>query len=136
MTNDLLISRFESIAHQIEELEVLCRQVDPTVPEGMALDVIDALADMVIQATRVCPCCGEDAIPEDVDSTIEFGSVGLEADEDKTRATLYIEGQIEAIADWVDNEIPSQVHPKDVINALKELISTLELRQGGISQVG
>lgn len=120
----------EFVAGQVEELENLCLYHDPNCGvEGTCQDIIDQLGSMVTQSIKICPCCGDEAVCEEPDSTIHFGYIDLEAHDNMVRASLYVEEQVEALSDWMDVVGgDTEISPLDVVTAIRDLADKLELK--------
>ncbi len=133
MNKDHIFNRFESVALQIEELETLCVEDAPQI-QGMSADIIDAVAQMVTQATKVCPCCMEEAVLED--EALEVASVSVELVDEQIRASLFSPEQgLVGIGDWVDIE-EGKVTFIEVAAALRYLAESLELKYKGVPRQG
>ena len=139
MSKETVHSRFKDLELLISVYAEDCISDGPDADRIYDLTecALENLAQMAVESTNICPCCGEDAGELQEASSGEseptvYGQVLLEHDTEAKagRATLYLVDDPDTIGDWIEEET-NEVAPEEVIRCLRNLLEKLELKYGG-----
>ena len=136
MSKETIHSRFQDIELLISVYAEDCILDSPDADHIYNLTecALESLAQMGLQSTNTCPCCGEEGevlCQQEESEPAIYGQVLLEHDceQQAGRATLYLVDDPDTVGDWIE-EGTNEVAPLEVIKCLKNLLEKLELKYG------